>query len=77
MHTEGSYYEAAPATDNVGAFSNLSAIEAKAACCKDRKCAGFSYMGDGSGYYKGNAMGGLAGGADVRPSVMPCLALPR
>jgi len=45
-------------------FSNLTAMEAKAACCADRKCVGFSYQTGGSGYYKGNAMGGLSGGAD-------------
>jgi len=64
VHTTGQYYEAAPSTDNVGMFSNLTAIEAKAACCADRKCVGFSYQPGGSGYYKGNAMGGLIGGAD-------------
>merc|ERR1711935_456369 len=38
--------------------------EAKLACCANRKCAGFSYESSGSGFYKGNAMGGLTGGAD-------------
>merc|ERR1712216_899899 len=67
VHTAGQYYEAAPAIDNVGQFSDLTAEQAKAACCANRKCAGFSFEGagaTGSGFYKGNAMGGLVGGAN-------------
>jgi hypothetical protein len=58
VHTTDGYYEASPATDNVGQFSGLTALQAQAACCANRKCAGFSFK-DGAGYYKENAMGGL------------------
>ena len=55
------YYEACDA-DNVGTFENLTAAEAKTACCANVKCAGFSFSNGGargSGYYKGDAKCGL------------------
>eukprot|EP00966_Prymnesium_polylepis_P275025 6355001-Prymnesium_polylepis.1 len=60
-HTAGMYYEACDA-DNVGTFENLTAAEAKTACCASTKCAGFSFSNGGvrgSGYYKGDAKCGL------------------
>jgi len=66
LHTASGYYEAKPSTDNVGFFANKTVSEAKAACCLDRKCAGFSYMEKGSsGFYKGNAMGGITNDPQV------------
>lgn len=58
VHTNDSYYEADPSTDNVGSFEGLTIAEAQAACCQNLHCAGFSFK-DGNGYYKGNALGGL------------------
>lgn len=56
--TNDSYYEASPSTDNVGQFSGLTIDQAKAACCSNLHCAGFDFK-DGSGFYKGNALGGI------------------
>ena len=41
--TANGFYEPDP-SNNVGTFSALSVADAKAACCSNPKCAGFSYV---------------------------------
>jgi len=70
VETNDSYYEASPSTDNVGEFSSLTIDEAKAQCCNNLHCAGFSFR-DGSGFYKGNAEGGLLKSAGYQGFTKP------
>jgi len=75
--TEGGYLEACGgAAGNVGSFSSLTAEQAQDACCKNTKCAGFSFNpSDGSGFYKGNQDCGKTGSGSyvgyTKPSQMP------
>ena len=69
--TKNGYYEATGgAAGNVGSFSGLSVEAAEAACCKNPKCAGFSFK-DGSGYYKGNALAGFVNDAGYQGYYKP------
>jgi len=54
--TDGGYLEACDGgAGNVGSFSGLTTEQAQDACCRNTKCAGFSFnQKAGSGYYKGN-----------------------
>lgn len=75
--TDGGYLEACGgASGNIGSFSGLTAEQAQDACCKNNKCAGFSFgKTSGSGYYKGNQNCGTVknGAYDgyTKPSQMP------
>lgn len=77
-HTTDGYYEACGGGNgNVGTFSGLTVEQAQAACCKNPKCAGFSYnKAGGSGYYKGNAMCGLTKSAGYDGYTKPNQVLP-
>ena len=59
--TSGGYYEACGgASGNLGSFEGLSSAAARAACCGDDACAGFSFdNATGSGVYKRDAACGL------------------
>jgi hypothetical protein len=76
-HTKGGYLEACGgAAGDVGTFSNLTPEQAQDACCKNKKCAGFSYNANSkSGYYKANQnCGKVNSGAYegyTKPSQMP------
>ena len=58
--TEGRYYEACGgAGGDVGSFEGNTAAEAKAKCCSNSVCAGFSINEGGDGFYKENANCGV------------------
>merc|ERR1712048_1178125 len=75
--TSSGYLEACGGgAGNVGSFSSLTVQEAQDECCKNNKCAGFSYSSaSGSGYYKGNQDCGKVSNSQyygyTKPSQMP------
>ena len=65
--TVSSYHESCGGgSGDVGTFSNLTAVQAQAACCANPDCAGFSITkgATGSGFYKGNANCGVTQAPD-------------